>query len=75
MKSISFTEFRKNASSIFSNIEKGESYYIIRHGKTIAEIKPTISSKNEPSWKNPALRLSRKGASLSELVLNERKTS
>lgn len=74
MESISFTEFRKNASSIFSNIEKGQSYLINRHGKVIAEIKPTASSGSLPSWKNPALRLSRKGAALSKMVLEERQT-
>jgi antitoxin (DNA-binding transcriptional repressor) of toxin-antitoxin stability system len=40
MKTITFTEFRQNASGLFSAIEAGEVIYIMRHGKKIAQILP-----------------------------------
>ena len=72
MKTVSFTEFRKHASNLFSDVENGEMLVVMRHGKPIAEIKPvSIDSKN-PSWKKPGLRLSVKGAQLSTAILEER---
>jgi len=40
LKTVTFTEFRKNASSLFSDVEKGETLLVLRHGKPIAEIFP-----------------------------------
>ena len=72
MKTITFTEFRQHASSLFSAIEEGEIIVILRHGKPIAEIKPLSREAARLSWKRPGLRLSVKGASLSSAILEER---
>jgi len=72
MKTITFTEFRQHASSLFSAIEEGEIIVILRHGKPIAEITPLSKEAARPSWKKPGLRLSVKGASLSLAILEGR---
>ena len=73
MKTVSFTEFRKNASGLFSEVENGESLLIVRHGKPIAEICPVAPPGNrDQSWRKSGLRLSVKGASLSAAILEER---
>lgn len=76
MRSITFTEFRKNASALISKVENGEIIQLIRHGKPVAEIKP-VKNKGKilPSWKKPGLRLTIKGASLTEAILQERENS
>jgi len=72
MKTITFTEFRKHASSLFSDVEKGEIIVILRYGKPIAEITPVSQEAADPSWKKPGLRLFVKGARLSSAILEER---
>jgi len=72
MKTITFTEFRKHASRLFSSVENGEIIVILRHGKPIAEITPASQDTSIPSWKRPGLRLSAKGAELSSAILKER---
>ena len=72
MKTVTFTEFRKNASGLFSDVEHGEVLIIIRHGKPIAEVSPVSSPDNLPAWKQSALRLSAGGAGLSAAILGER---
>ena len=72
MKTITFTEFRKNAASLFSAVEDGEIIVILRHGKPIAEITPVSPEAKAPSWQRPGLRLSVKGARLSSAILEER---
>ncbi len=73
MKTITFTEFRKNASMFFSEVENGETILILRHGKAIAEISPpTQEGLKMVSWKRPGLKLSMKGISLSKAILEER---
>ncbi|MCA9731727.1 MAG: type II toxin-antitoxin system Phd/YefM family antitoxin [Deferribacteres bacterium] len=73
MLSIQFTDFRKNASSIFSQVENGETVEVKRHGKTIAHIIPPIEqNENIPAWKRPGLRFSIKGEGLAQAILNER---
>ena len=74
MKMMTFTEFRKNASALFSDVENGETIRIIRHGKAIAEILP-LKGEEEPSWKKPGLRLITPGNRLSQLILKERESS
>lgn len=74
MKAVSFTEFRKNASSILSDVEKGETVEILRHGKIVAKIVPATDSKI-PSWKTPKPRLYVKGLSLSKMIIEERRGS
>ncbi|HMD96321.1 MAG TPA: type II toxin-antitoxin system prevent-host-death family antitoxin [Terriglobia bacterium] len=75
MKTVTFTEFRKNASEILDLVEKGISIRILRHGKAIAKIVPTDRRETEPAWKRPGLRLVTAGASLSRAVLEERQSS
>ena len=73
LKTITFTDFRKKASSYFSDVERGETLVILRHGKAIAEISPVENIELKiPSWKNPGLRISLNGSSLSQAILEER---
>lgn len=72
MKTVTFTEFRKNASALFSAVEHGEVLVIIRHGKPIAEVSPVSSPDSLPAWKQPALRLASRGVGLSAAILEER---
>lgn len=71
-RTVTFTEFRKNASELFSNVEQGERFIIIRHGKPIAEVSPVSVSNKSPAWKQPALRLASTGTDLSSAILEER---
>ena len=74
MRTITFTEFRKQASVLFSDVEKGETLLVLRHGKPIAEISPASAERDAgPSWKRPGLRLTARGASLSSAILEERR--
>jgi prevent-host-death family protein len=72
MKTVTVTEFRRKASGFFSEVEDGEVLVIIRHGKPIAEVSPVSAPEGEPAWKQPALRLSAKGAGLSAAIIEER---
>ncbi len=74
MKTVTFTEFRKNASGLLSAVEGGENLLVLRHGKPIAEVTP-ISPRPEdtPSWKRRGLRLTAKGAALSTAIIEERR--
>lgn len=75
MKTITFTEFRKNASELFSEVEKGEKLIVLRHGRAIAKItSPDPDYLTVPSWKKPRLKLEMKGTRLSEAILEERET-
>ena len=75
MKTLTFTEFRKNASQVLDLVEKGESVRVLRHGKAIAKIVPADSRETKPAWKRPGLRLVMAGASLSRAVREERRSS
>ena len=75
MKTVTFTELRKNASEVLNLVEKGETFRILRHGKAIAKIIPADSRESKPSWKRPGLRMVAPGASLSRAVLEERRAS
>lgn len=75
MKSVSFTEFRRNASAFLDLVEKGETVKLLRHGKAVAEIVPTNKRGATPAWKLPGLRLVAPGASLAKAVLDERRSS
>ena len=73
MKTVSFSEFRKHASSLFSDVENGEVIHIIRHGRVIAEISPLDQEeKKTPTWKAPGLRITSKGDSLTQAILDDR---
>lgn len=76
MMTVSFTEFRKNASAIFSSVENGEIIHVLRHGKEIAEIIPiNKESKNQPSWKQKRMKLTVQGEDISKIIIEERKNS
>ena len=76
MKTITFTEFRKFASTLISEVENGEVIQIMRHGKPVAELGPIHQKAADiPVWKKPGLRLSISGASLSKAILQERSNS
>jgi len=74
VRTVTFTEFRKHASGLLSDVEKGETLLVLRHGKPIAEISPASARQGAgPSWKRPGSRLTAKGASLSSAILEERR--
>ena len=75
MKTVTFSEFRKNASGVLDLVEKGESFRVLRHGKAIARIGPAQGRGPRPVWKRAGLRLVVAGASLSRAVLKERRSS
>ena len=76
MTTVTFTEFRKRASGLLSDVEKGEVFVILRHGKPVAELGPVASEQlREPSWKRPGLRLSAPGAGLARAILEERENA
>ncbi len=72
MKAISFTEFRKNASTILNDVEKGDSVEILRHGRVIARLIPA-TDEAIPSWKRPREILAVKGVLLSRTIIAERR--
>ena len=69
MRTVSFTEFRNNASDMMTAVENGETLVVMRHGRPIAEISPVAAQ--QPSWKRPALRLSTTGAGLAAAIFEE----
>ncbi|HEX2227099.1 MAG TPA: type II toxin-antitoxin system Phd/YefM family antitoxin [Candidatus Binatia bacterium] len=71
MKTLSFTEFRKRASEVFTLVEKGETVLVIRHGKPVAKIVPADAEETIPSWKRSGFRLIQPGASLSRAILRK----
>ncbi len=73
MKVVTFTEFRQNATTYFDVVEKGETVKVLRHGKAIAEVIPAQSEERMVSWRQPGLKMSIKGVSLSREILRERK--
>jgi antitoxin (DNA-binding transcriptional repressor) of toxin-antitoxin stability system len=74
MRQVNFSEFRKNASSLLDEIEKGAVITIMRHGHPVAEVSPPRPIA-EPAWSRPGLRLAVKGASLAQAVLEDRLSS
>ena len=73
MKVVTFTEFRQNATTYFDVVEKGETVKVLRHGKAVAEVIPAQSEERMVSWRQPGLKMSIKGVSLSREILRERK--
>ncbi len=75
MKTITFTDFRKKASSFITEVEHGETIVILRRGKPIAEVIPfSDKSRQTPSWKRPNVRLQLQGSDLSSAILEERES-
>jgi len=76
MKTISFTDFRKNASDVIDEVEHGEAFILLRRGKPVAEVVPYSDEAVEmPSWKKSVTRLRMKGSDLSSAILDEREAS
>ena len=76
MKSIAFTDFRKKASDLVTEVEHGETIILLRHGKPVAEVVPfSDKSQKSPAWKQPGIRLRIQGSDLSSAILEERETS
>lgn len=76
MRTITFTELRKNASAIIAEVENGQVIRLLRRGKPVAKISPLNHKKAPlPAWKKPGLRLKIKGGNLSEAILQERETT
>ena len=72
MKTVTFTEFRRNAAACLSDVEKGEKIRVLRHGRPVADIIPVSEGEHVASWKRPALRLTIEGVSLSQEILKDR---
>ena len=47
MEGIGVKELRDNLSRILKRVEKGEAIKILRHGHIIAELKPSVTSKEQ----------------------------
>jgi len=75
MKTVTCTDFRKNASTLLTEVQHGETIVLLRHGSPIAEIIPFSDQlPQEPSWKRPGIRLQIKGSTLSSAILEERES-
>ena len=73
MTRVTLTEFRSHASGMLNRVERGETLVVLRHGRPIAEVTPVLmAGRTQPSWKQPALRLTTKGAGLSSAIMTER---
>ena len=73
MTTLTFTDFRKRASGVLSDVERGKAFVIVRHGKPIAELSPVSSSiSHEPAWRRKGLRLVVPGTVLSSAIIADR---
>ena len=76
MKSIAFTDFRKRASDLITEVEHGETLILLRRGKPVAEIVPfSDKAQKSPAWKLSRTRLRIQGSDLSSAILEERETT
>lgn len=74
MRATTFTEFRKNAAELFTEVENGGIIRVLRHGKPIADVVP-VKGERAPSWKNEPPKLMLNGASLADAILLNRRES
>ncbi len=75
MKTVTFTDFRKEASRFLNDVEHGETIILMRHGKPVAEVIPFSDRLREmPSWKRPGVRFQIQGSDLSSAILEERES-
>ena len=72
MKTVSFTDFRKNASTLIDLVEQGEQVEIQRHGKVVARLVPP-TPQTEPSWRKAGLKLVTRAPSLSQAIIEDRR--
>ena len=76
MKTISFTDFRNNASGFIAEVEHGETLVLLRRGKPVAEVIPFSDKVQQtPSWKKPGIHLKLKGRDLSSAILEDREAT
>jgi len=75
MKTIAFTDFRKKASDLITEVEHGETIILLRRGKPVAEVVPfSDTAKRTLAWKQSGIRLRLRGSDLSSAILEERET-
>jgi len=73
MKSVAFTDFRKKASDLITEVEHGETLILFRRGKPVAEVVPyTDKAQRIPAWKRSGICLRIQGSDLSSAILEER---
>lgn len=73
MRIISFTDFRKKASDLITEAERGETIILLCRRKPVAENSPYVDEVPRiPSWKKSGIRLETKGIDLSFAILEER---
>jgi len=72
MKTVSFTDFRKNASMFIDLVEQGEQVEIRRHGKVVARLVPP-GARAQKSWQKSGLKLVTKAPSLSRAIIEDRR--
>lgn len=76
MKSVAFTDFRKKASDLITEVEHGETIILLRRGKPVAEVVPFSDKvQRSPAWKQPGIRLRIQGSDLSSAIIEERETT
>lgn len=76
MKTITFTDFRKNASGFITEVEHGEAFVIVRHGKPVAEIIPYSDKPDKmPAWKQKGIQFQLQGSDLSSAILEDRESN
>ncbi len=76
MKAITFTDFRKKASGFINQVEYGETFIIVRHGKPVAEIIPfSDNTAMPPAWKQKGIQLQLQGSDLSSAILEDREAN
>ncbi len=76
MKSVLFTDFRKKASDLITEVEHGETLILLRRGKPVAEVVPfSDKAQRTPAWKLSGIRLRMQGSDLSSAILEERETT
>ena len=76
MKTITFTEFRRHASTLLKEMEQGKRIIIMRHSKPVAELIPyTPETDRLPAWKQPGIKLALARAELSAAILAERESN
>lgn len=76
MKSVAFTDFRKMASDLITEVEHGETIILLRRGKPVAEVVPfSDKARRSPAWKETGVCLRIQGSDLSSAILEERDTT
>ncbi|MBN1447370.1 MAG: type II toxin-antitoxin system Phd/YefM family antitoxin [Bacteroidetes bacterium] len=72
MKQVNITDFRSRVAALLSEVEEGEEFLLLRHGRAVARVSPVRGvEQNTPSWKSAPPRLVVKGGTLSAEILEE----